>query len=174
MKSGRSFRSDDGHEAYLLSAQKQRSANLASASTPFAYNSPAPQLTPNNHQPNSDDWEYTVLKFGSEISLRGRLGKYLTAVPILQAVTLPHVQVPALATGSSRSSFSMADSAQVSSTVPIPPVQQHTQAFLLGVEGQGIGELFDSFVFVNADNRCFLFEQASSVILILITGNVIV
>lgn len=161
MKSARSFRSDDGQDAYLLSAQKQRSANQASVSTPFVYNSPVPQYTPNNHQSNADDWEYTVLKFGSEISLRGRLGKYLTAVPVLQPVTLPPGQAPVLATASSRSSFSAADSAQASSTAPTPPVQ-HTQAFLLGVEGQGVGELFDSFVFVNADNRwasLLLFQQ---------------
>lgn len=150
----------DGQDSYLYSAQKQRSANLASVSTPFVYNSPHPQYTPNNQQTNTDEWEYTVLKFGSEISLRGRLGKYLTAVPILSPVVPPPPpQVPSLPNGgSTRSSFSVADNGQVASTVQIAAVQaqnatQHTQSFLLGVEGQGVGELFDCFHFVNADNR---------------------
>ena len=158
MKSTRgSFRTDDGQENYLHSAHQQRSANQASISTPFTYNSPHPQYTPNTNQVNSDDWEYTVLKFGSEISLRGRLGKYLTAVPISQPIAAAAPVVP-LGIASTRSSFSVAENTQTAPSILIQtpaaaPVQQ-MQAFLLGVEGQGVGELFDCFVFVNADNRC--------------------
>ena len=156
MKSVRgSFRSDDGQESYLNSAHQQRSANQSSASTPFTYSSPHPQYTPNAIQANSDDWEYTVLKFGSEISLRGRLGKYLTAVPISQPAVSAAPLVP-IGIASTRSSFSVAENTQTASSAntqtPAAPVQQ-MQAFLLGVEGQGVGELFDCFVFVNADNR---------------------
>lgn len=100
-----------------------------------------------------NDWDYTVLKFGSEVSLRGRLGKYLTAVPVQQNNAVP-------------ASSAVASAQSASTTGPIPTAtpaaasaQSQAQsaslakAFLLGVDGQGIGEGQDCFVFVNAENR---------------------
>ena len=43
--------------------------------------------------------------------------------------------------------------AQMHARVQCTSTQTHTQSFILGVEGQGVGELLDCFVFVNADNR---------------------
>lgn len=45
-----------------------------------------------------------------------------------------------------------------------PQASTHVQSFLLGVEGQGVGELLDCFVFVNADNRWwFLYYIPNSI-----------
>ena len=81
----------------------------------------------------SNDWDYTVIKFGTEISLRGRLGKYMTTIPF----TLPNTPVVTSSTTKS---------------IPIPSIPL-TKAYLLGLDGQGIGEVQDCFVFVNAENR---------------------
>lgn len=132
-------------------------------------------------QPHVDEWEYTVLNFGSELSLRGRLGKYLTAVSVLQ-VTPTSAPVssqstqPNSSSTSTRSSFSYPQNDVLTSNILSSLIkdtqsqqqtqhtntqntqngqntQTHTQSFILGVEGQGVGELLDCFVFVNADNR---------------------
>ena len=120
----------------------------------------------------ADEWEYTVLNFGSEVSLRGRLGKYLTAVPTIANSSMNHQQSGSSATrshqqlldsntGSARASFSLGDTTgtvnMMSGTSQY--THQQTQSFSLGVEGQGVGELLDCFVFVNAENR----EDISSI-----------
>lgn len=84
-----------------------------STSIPFTFNSPQSQYIPNNQQPTSDEWEYTVIKFGSEISLRGRLGKYLTVIPGQQPSVTPVLPVVPANLNNSRSSFSVADGGQV-------------------------------------------------------------
>lgn len=84
-----------------------------STSIPFTFNSPQSQYIPNNQQPTSDEWEYTVIKFGSEISLRGRLGKYLTVIPGQQPSVTPALPVVPANLNNSRSSFSVADGGQV-------------------------------------------------------------
>jgi hypothetical protein len=95
------------------------------------------------------------LKFGSEVSLRGRLGKYLTAVPVPQG--------NAAAASSSAASAQSAPSAGPAPTPATATAAASAQAqaqlastakaFLLGVDGQGIGEAQDCFVFVNSENR---------------------
>lgn len=99
------------------------------------------------------------MKFGSEISLRGRLGKYLTALPTIQPVK-PAIQSSSSGGNTPRESSPIVNNQSTSSGAMIPTsgtapatAQPQSQAFLLGVEGQGIGEQLDSFVFVNADNR---------------------
>ena len=105
--------SRDGTSNFFPTAQKQRRLNLVSTSIPFTFNSPQSQYIPNNQQPTSDEWEYTVIKFGSEISLRGRLGKYLTVIPGQQPSVTPVLPVAPANLNSSRSSFSVADGGQV-------------------------------------------------------------
>ena len=102
---------------------------------PSAVIKPSSQLQP-SQMGLSNDWDYTVIKFGSEISLRGRLGKYLTIIPFSQPNAVP---VPIVASSTSKSV-----------QIPSAPL---TKAFLLGLDGQGIGEVQDCFVFVNAENR---------------------
>ena len=120
---------------------------------------------------HADEWEYTVLNFGSEISLRGRLGKYLTAVPTIASSSINQQQSGTSAThshqqlfehssgaGSTRTSFSLGDTTGTTNMLNTAS-HQHTQSFSLGVEGQGVGDLLDCFVFVNAENR----EDISSI-----------
>jgi hypothetical protein len=101
----------------------------------------------------ADEWEFTVLKFGTEVSLRGRLGKYLTAVPVAQQNAaaqfhLDATKAPAPAQALIAATASNPQQLNQSQSQPQP-----IQSFLLGAEGQGIGEALDCFVFVNAENR---------------------
>jgi hypothetical protein len=72
-----------------------------------------------------DKNDFTTLKYGQEISLRGRFGKYLTALRghLDNDTTIQH--------------------------------QLHSSSvtYHLGVVGQGIGEVLDCLVFINVDKR---------------------
>lgn len=70
----------------------------------------------------------TVVRFCGEYSLRGKLGLYLTAIPTALAHALP----------------SEKDSSKSSSSA---------QHFLLGGEGQGVGDQFDCLQFINLNDK---------------------
>jgi len=74
------------------------------------------------------DNKVTAVRFCGEYSLRGKLGLYLTAVPTALAHALP----------------SEKDTSKSSS------VAQH---FLLGGEGQGVGDQSDCLQFINLNNK---------------------
>eukprot|EP01041_Mallomonas_annulata_P006290 gene6290-12734_t len=82
-----------------------------------------------------DEEDFSVIRFGTNCCLRGRKGRYLTAVPTI-ATPLPS-NTNANATGQPTKS---------SSTSASP-------TFVLGVEGQGVGDLLDCLTFVNTDNK---------------------
>jgi hypothetical protein len=97
----------------------------------------------------ADEWDFTVLKFGSECSLRGRLGKYLTAMPVNQT------QLTQLGSGNLAST----SPSQTSRVNALKASQGQGLIYLLGVEGQGIGEQLDCFTFVNVENRYVFFSS---------------
>ena len=139
--------------AFTPAAQKQAgNSSVSSSGSPRSMLQTVSQASGGNgsnisHAGTTTDWDYTVLKFGTEVSLRGRLGKYLTSVPVLQpaAGTATPLQTSSTTT---TVPAPVAAAAATAAAAPAP-----TKAFLLGVEGQGIGEAFDCFVFVNAENR---------------------
>ena len=118
----------------------QTVAQQASVPTAGGHSSSNSNSNSGSNHAGANDWDYTVLKFGTEVSLRGRLGRYLTSVPVLQpaAAGAPGAAAPLL---------------PAPAPAAPPAAAALTKTFLLGVEGQGIGEAFDCFVFVNAENR---------------------
>mmetsp|Transcript_6119 Transcript_6119/g.9233 ORF Transcript_6119/g.9233 Transcript_6119/m.9233 type:complete len:1075 (-) Transcript_6119:183-3407(-) len=87
--------------------------------------------TEESHGRVEDTVDYTVVHFGTNCTLRGRQGRVLTAVPTTANPTLP------------RSS---------SGSVPTNP-QSTTPVYLLGVDGQGVGEDLDTLVLISADQK---------------------
>jgi hypothetical protein len=69
---------------------------------------------------------YTSIKFGDECSLRGKYGRYITAIKSIQ---------------------------EVDTTKNLKQPSSSNLIFPLGVNGQGIGESLDCILFVNADER---------------------
>lgn len=167
---GTVIKTEDNQAAYQYTVEKQRNIALSASPAAFADRNPRAQYAQKSQRSHGDEWEYTVLKFGSEISLRGRLGKYLTAVPMLQQTAISGAGAQLYSNHSSsreRSNSNMSESGHstaangVTGTATATPAPSaiiqaqlaHTQTFILGVEGQGIGEPLDCFVFVNADIR---------------------
>lgn len=76
----------------------------------------------------ADEYDAAVIHFGVDCSLRGRLGKYLTAVP-------------------------MPISATVTTVTEALSVDGKGSPFAVGIDGQGVGDPLDSVVFINAESR---------------------
>ena len=87
----------------------------------------------------------SVVRFCKEFSLRGKHGLYLTAVPNINnssALQYPSfTSVAASATSSVRETGS-------------GPGVAATQQYLLGAEGQGIGDPLDCLQFININQKC--------------------
>ncbi len=81
-----------------------------------------------------DSLDYTVIKFGADYVLRGKLGRYLAAVQTTAPV------------------------ASVGAKSPAP------QSYSLEVSGQGIGEPLDCLNFVNIENKSDSLPFNSSVL----------
>lgn len=73
-----------------------------------------------------DEYDATVLHYGVECSLRGRLGKYITAVPLSNVNSTTNEALSVDGKGS---------------------------PFAVGIDGQGVGDPLDSMVFINVENR---------------------
>jgi hypothetical protein len=73
-----------------------------------------------------DKNDFTTLKYGMEISLRGRFGKYLTAARVQNTEK---------------------------ETDSVAGRHSHATSYVLGVTGQGIGDVLDCLIFVNVEKR---------------------
>jgi hypothetical protein len=91
-----------------------------------------------------DTLDYTVVHFNNSYSIRGKHGKYLTAVSEEQtSENHPPSQLE-------NSTMSMGSKVNPSKG---PNAQQTNKVYLLNANGQGIGELNDSIQFISVDNR---------------------
>lgn len=88
-----------------------------------------------------DQSDFTVIRFQQNYVIRGKHGKYLTA--------LPEELGPSPQLSSSLPEQSPNAKAFEMSRSPVPP----SRTYLLGAEGQGIGELMDCLTFVPVDNK---------------------
>lgn len=116
-----------------------------------------------------DELDFSVLRFGTKISLRSSYGRYLTAVPTGGSSNMATSGVDnEVRVEDSFSSFVSASKGPVPnmsmssiSTIGGAVQQQQniaTQAasssgFVLGSEGQGVGEPLDCFILVNPEER---------------------
>lgn len=89
-----------------------------------------------------DVMDFGVLRFGRSYMLRGKLGRYLTAVPEDSynsiAIIPPSLSSPAA---------TKATAASAATTVA------GSRVYPLGVMGQGVGSSFDCITFVNIENK---------------------
>jgi hypothetical protein len=91
-----------------------------------------------------DSADFTVVRFNQNYAIRGKHGKYLTAIPdeLSSAPSyLSSIQTSAELSPNAKA-FEMARS-------PVPP----SRTYLLGADGQGIGELMDCLTFIPVDNK---------------------
>lgn len=122
------------------SSRDSREESTYASSSTFGkrYNS----VKANTYLPSQikDEIDFTAIKFGTECSLRGNIGRYMSAV-------LADFKT----NGSTLNSINPNDS---SISKRIQPTEEATTAFYnLSVKGQGISEPSDCLVFVNADQR---------------------
>ena len=154
------------HQSAYLSSQKGVKTNISNDNSVRSKNSMELQ-----HQiggmnsvggVQGDEWELIVIKFGSEISLRGKLGKYLTAnlSSVTSTVLTTTTDTATTTSSSSSSSLSFKHTNLSRALPPVPsgpknglPLTTTNSSFVLGIDGQGIGDPLDCFVFVNAENR---------------------
>lgn len=80
------------------------------------------------------DTDFTSLSFGMEFSIRNKLGKYLSALKI---------EEEKLENRNDKTSVTGSKSGQDGASV----------TYTLGVDGQGVGEPRDNFIFVNTENK---------------------
>lgn len=94
------------------------------------------QSYPSEEIPLAEDQEdYTVLHYARACTLRGRQGRVLCALPTTS-------------------------DASANKTAPTPgvtgrptPLPSSSVVYLLGVDGQGVGEDLDTLLFINAENK---------------------
>lgn len=87
-----------------------------------------------------DVMDFGVLRFGRSYMLRGKLGRYLTAVPEDSYNSIAIIP-PAMSSPAATKAASAASAAAGSRVYP------------LGVMGQGVGSSFDCITFVNIENK---------------------
>jgi hypothetical protein len=91
------------------------------------------EFTPAKIQRFTGDREdYGVVRFGQRYTLRGKLGKYITAVPEQVVVSAADPERPGGHSGQAN---------------------HISKLFHLGLEGQGVGDPMDCFCLTNIDNK---------------------
>lgn len=94
--------------------------------------------------------DYTVIKFGAEICLRGSVGSYMHAYPVI----VENNSNPTFSSNASVSNLSMSitQASFITSQKSISGSQGGPiTVYILGVSGQGVGEALDCISFVNID-----------------------
>lgn len=94
---------------------------------------------------DADSLDYTVIRFNKDYSIRGRLGTYLTTS--IEEVAAEN-QAPA-----GNNSLLPAGNPSTALTAKGSQKQHSSKTYLLGVNGQGIGEDIDCLQFVSIDNK---------------------
>jgi len=97
-------------------------------------------------QESTDTLDFTVVHFNSSCSIRGKHGKYLTAVCDEQSTEN-------ILSSASLDNTNMSMSAKINASKATAIQAQSTKIYLLNANGQGIGELNDAIQFVSVDNR---------------------
>ncbi len=86
-----------------------------------------------------DSLDFTVIRFNKDYSIRGRLGMYLTA----------NIEEALVENQPGTSNALVPATTSLSNKAAAKP----SKTYLLGVNGQGIGQNVDSLQFVSIDNK---------------------